>query len=304
MCPRIHIEDKHTYNTIDTEQLITSFYQLGNSFTSSPNIIYNFPSYPERGTGESHRIGNKIQTVSIMSEGYIRLDNRQHRSGNTTNASIFTSFWQAFYGKEETYADYPYPGYLASKVNRLSLNLESGSYPYDPLIEDFNISIRHFVVELKDPQRFLDLDEVERNEFLKNWYQYLVIQSTANNDDEGGTGTSNSMQILRESTPYTGQFKILYDKTHHLSRTNQTLHYSYTLPYKRYLNFDGEGEDIPSANLLMELFIPVWQNTIDFGNYAFGMYLRDWLASHGAINSLNVTQGYINSTIKMKYIDL
>lgn len=301
MCPRINIEDKHTYFTTPQRELITSVYQTGNTVNFSPSIVHNTPNYPISGVDQSDRIGRKIYTTSLMSEGYIRLNNTVRSNANPMNASITVPFWRAFYGIEraETSGDYqfPVPGYVGDKSYRMALDSDDGSYIYNPLQEDFNISIRHFVVEFKNVA-VSQLTEVELQTYLKDWYSQLVIQTTDN------VPASNSMQILRESTAYTGQFRILYDKTHHLTRSNPVLHYSYTIPYKRNLNFDSLGGDVPTENVIFELFIPAINNTIDFGNFGFGQYLYDWKANNGTINTINISQGFINSTLKLKYMDV
>lgn len=94
--PRIQIEDKHTYFTTPQRELLTSIYQTGNTVNFSPSIVNNTPNYPTSGTEESERIGRKIRTTSLMSEGYIRLNNTVRCSANAMNASITVPFWRAF----------------------------------------------------------------------------------------------------------------------------------------------------------------------------------------------------------------
>lgn len=73
--PRIHIEDKHTYNTLPQRALYTEFSRAGSSVDVTPDPVINKLNYPSTGTDESDRIGRKIYTSSVVSEGYIYLDN-------------------------------------------------------------------------------------------------------------------------------------------------------------------------------------------------------------------------------------
>lgn len=302
MCPRIHLEDKHTYFTTPQRELYTRLANVGNSVDFIPQIVVNVPKYPIAGTDQDERIGRKIHSTSIMSEGYIRLNNQTGVYVDALNT--FVPIWRAFYEKQREDSDYQIPGYLGRKALAMDQNPpqgdilgnSEGGYYFNPLLENFDISIRHFVVEFKDVG-ITALNNSELVDYLRLWYENLVIQVS-----DGAP--SNSMQILRESTPYTGQFRILYDKVHHLTRSNPTIHYSYTIPYKRNLNFDAEGAEIPTENVVLELFVPAWNHSIDFGNLDFGNYLYTFMTSAVHTPNVNISQGYINSTIKLKYIDI
>lgn len=166
--------------------------------------------------------------------------------------------------------------------------------------EKWNISIRHFIIEFDD-NTFYTLSALAVQDYLVDWFRNLVIQTNSDRYP------SNTTQILRESTPYTGQFRILYDKTHHLTSSNTVIHYTYTLPYKRTLNFDASGAEVPTNKTLIEIFIPASDYKIDFGNLDFGNYSYDYTAGNvglGSFNTINLCSGFINSTLKLKYTDV
>ena len=73
--PRITIEDKHIYNTLPQRALYTDFARQGSTVNVTPNIVVNKLLYPSENTTESGRIGRKIHTSSVVSEGYIYYDN-------------------------------------------------------------------------------------------------------------------------------------------------------------------------------------------------------------------------------------
>nr|QXN75686.1 MAG: capsid protein [Virus sp.] len=291
--PRISIEDKHTYNTTPQRTLTTVFSAEGPFFIPVINQLV----YPISGTDENNRIGRKISTSSIMSEGYIYLNDQAGYSNPISG--VTTSFYQAYYGVPDQLQSngQSVPGYLGRKSVALNLDVENSfSYHYNPSMDPWNISIRHLVIEFDD-STFSQLGLVEQWDYIRNWYQNLVIQ-TSNLEL-----SSNTMQILRESTPYTGTFKILYDKTHHLTPSNRVLHYSYTIPYKRTLNFESQGAEIPTNKYVIEVFIPPSNYKIDFGSVGFGNYLFNTQLSFSSGN-LSIDSAYINSTLKLKYTDI
>lgn len=97
------------------------------------------------------------------------------------------------------------------------------------------------------------------------------------------------------------------DNIYYLTPSNSVIHYSYTLPYKRNLNFDSSGGEVPTNKTLIEVFIPSSDYKTDFGNLDFGNYVYDYTAGTvgtGAFNTVNVCTGYINSMLKLKYTDI
>lgn len=289
--PRITIEDKHIYNTLPQRALYTDFARQGSTVNVTPNIVVNKLKYPSEGTTEDGRVGRKIHTTSVVSEGYIYYDNTLGFSTTLSGATV--SFGRMFYGTEDSSTSPGEPGYIGRKKIQLDDELNT-------LQEKWNISIRHFIIEFDD-NSFYSSDSYDAQTYIQDWFKNLVIQTNTDRYP------SNTTQILRESTPYTGTFRILYDKTHHLTPSNTVLHYSYTLPYKRTLNFDASGAEVPTNKTLIEIFIPASDYKVDFGNLDFGNYAYDYTAGNvglGSFNYITVCSGYINSTLKLKYTDI
>ena len=95
MCPRIRIEDKHTYNTQN------NFIVANNRATTVTAPVNNFvwftPYYPVTGTDENNRIGRKIQSQSIGVEGYLNLNTRPAKDINYPNLlDYFNGYMQQF----------------------------------------------------------------------------------------------------------------------------------------------------------------------------------------------------------------
>ena len=78
--PRIQIEDKHTYNSVNTPIFgcrYDSFVANNNNDFANQRTIIKFiePTYPVTGTDDSNRIGRKIYSSSLCTEGFIKLYN-------------------------------------------------------------------------------------------------------------------------------------------------------------------------------------------------------------------------------------
>lgn len=289
--PKIHIEDKHVYSTFPQRALYTAFSRAGSSVNVTPDPVINKVTYPVSGTDESNRVGRKIYTSSIMSEGYIYLDNTLGFSTNLNRATI--SFGRIFYGSEDTSLSPGEPGYIGRKYTQLDELL-------NPLQEKWKISIRHFIIEFDDNDFYLK-DSYAATDYIVDWFKNLVIQTNSTRYP------SNTTEIKRESTKYTGTFRILKDNVYYLTPSQTVVHYNYTLPYKRNLNFDSSGGDIPTNKTLIEVFIPACDYKVDFGNLDFGNYVYDYTAGNlglGDTTFMSVNSGYINSSIKLKYTDI
>lgn len=289
--PRIHIEDKHVYSTFPQRALYTDFKRSGSSVDVTPDPVINKLTYPVAGTDESNRVGRKVYTSSIMSEGYIYFDNTLNFSQNLSTGTA--SFGRIFYGTEDNSLSPGEPGYMGRKYTQLDELL-------NPLQEKWRISIRHFIIEFDDND-FYSKDSYAARTYIVNWFKNLVIQTTTTRYP------SNTTEIKRESTQYTGTFRILKDNVYYLTPSQTVVHYNYTLPYKRTLNFDSSGGDFPTNKTVIEVFIPACDYKVDFGNLDFGNYVYDYTAGTlglGDFNNIIVNSGYINSSIKLKYTDI
>ena len=210
--PRIQIEDKHIYNTLPQRALYTDFSRQGSTVDVTPNIVINKLAYPvktQQNLVES--VERFIHHLSSVKDSFImitRLDSQQHLVVQLlvlVDSSTVQKIIQHLLVSLVTLAERKF-------------NLMMNSIHYK---KKWNISIRHFIIEFDD-NSFYSLDNYNSQTYLQDWFRNLVIQTNTNRYP------SNTTQVLRESTPYTGTFRILYDKTHHLTPSNTVLHYSYT----------------------------------------------------------------------------
>lgn len=268
--PRIKVENKHRYLAIDTTI-------DGNVLAPTSTAVrqingwvrYFEPSYPTQGTDDDDRIGRKIMTTSLVSEGFISL-----RTGNAEN----------------TLGDV-YDGY----IQELIANGQWGqNYSVDPTMFPVTASIRHMIVEF-DPDVIAG-SNANQYDLFRQWFVNLNIQ----------TGTdvmpSNRALTLRESTPWTGKFKILHDDVYYLSFKKPVIHYQIKQPYKRYLNFDSTTEQTsPTNRRVFEIFIGPSNIYTDYSLYGFGDHL---LTTSNAEAGFVLRLAHLQSTLKLNYIDV
>lgn len=271
MAPRIRIEEKHTYKTANN-------FVVGNNRTgviAAPinQFIYFEPYYPVAGTDENNRIGRKIQTQNIGVEGYLNINTRP-----ASNSSY------------PQFLDY-FNGYM----QQFMTDTPADNYEFNMDWQKVLIPIRHMVVEFDD-EDFYKGTQAEKGAYLTAWFKNLVTQSMATNANY----PSNQQSTLRESTPYTGRFKILKDTMYWLDyKDKHTIHFNYQLPYKRTLNFDAEGSD-PTNSHLYFLFIGPTQPLIDYCNLGFG----EWINAGGEDTQVPASVAQVYTTIKLKYVDI
>ena len=276
MCPRIQIEDKHTYNSSNFVVYGARFdnqaSNINNDFNNNRGLVkYMSPTYPSNGTDENNRIGRKIYTSSLCTEGFIKLYNVMDNTNVNTIYDVYT------YHNSDEYT------LLAGAVSPQSA-------PFNTNEQNLDVSIRHMIVAF-DIENKTDL---ELSQYLYDWFTKIYIQTGTYNL------SSNRTQMLRESTQYTGEFRILFDKVHHLTLKNPIVHYKEVLPYKKTFNFDGTGNLQPTNKKVYELFIGPTNIYIDYGSFSIGQ----WIENNNGALSPNIYVAEVSSTLKLKYTDM
>lgn len=262
--PRIAIEDKHTYRNSS----LTIYGNADPDNVTEPGAI-NFtralvPLWPGQGTDSNNRVGRKIMTSSIVCEGLVRL-NDEYTAGSIMQ--LYASHLKSTVGTDAGFTNATTAAFSSSQLK---------------------VAVRHFVVEC-NPDDLTDI-------LTPQWFQNLVIRNGAK------TVTSLDMNVLRESTQYTGTFKILSDVTYKLSLKKPTMHYKFTIPWKRQLNFNNNEEGVsPTNKTICEFFIGPQLVYHDYGSHALGAYIARQFQLD---NDLFIYVGYIDSTLKLNYVDI
>lgn len=268
--PSITIEEKHTYQ--NQNNFIVGNNRTTNVTAPVNNFVWFTPYYPVLGTDENNRIGRKIHTSYIGVEGYLLFNTRPANANSNYPAlsDYFNGYMQQFI------ADTP-----------------PESYEYPTTWQNLVVPIRHMVVEFDD-EDFYDGTQADKGTYLSNWYKSLVTQIAPTS-----YYPPNQQSTLRESTPYTGRYRILKDTTYWLDfKDKHSIHYNYTLPYKKNVNFEADGSD-PTNTHIYFLFIGPTQPLTDYGNLGFG----DWLNTPANDTAVPPVVATIHNTLKLKYTD-
>lgn len=287
MCPRIRVEDKHTYKT-----------NYAVVYTNRPNnagilydsvVEYVIPNYPVTGTDEHNRLGRKISTTSIVTENYYSLILEYNGDSVIVPADRFAvelarvkaelvENMIGIFGSSEDLDTY-LADFANSEVQR-NLKLEP--------------TLRHFIVEFDADAIDLSTPGQPVRNQLGDWYTQTFIFTTSQND-----GISNQQRVLRESTAWTGRFRILHDSLLKFTVNDPIKHEVMTLKYPRYLNFNGTGNDYPTEKILIEFWIGPINTMFDYGSVGLGKLIN---------SSFTAGQQYalfrIDSNMKLNFTDM
>lgn len=275
--PRIPIESKHTYysyNATISGTNTESANPADRYNANRPIILYNAPNYPVTGTDESNRIGRRIRTESLISEFFISLFN------SLDNDNLNTVYDYYAYNNSDVDAD------IRSQVTPQQVAFNTNE-------QNLDVSIRHLVVEF-DPEIIVGKTQQEVFNYLWNWFAQLHIYTGQYNMH------SNRQQVKRESTQFTGNFNIVYDKLIHLNLRNPIYHGNVTIPYVRHLCFDGVGAGSPTNKLVYQMFIGPTNVFIDYGSYSLGQFI----ANNPPNGAPNIICALISNTLKLNYTDV
>lgn len=271
--PRAKIEQKHIYN--NSQQILSGIFRSGTNISNNdinPNIVYvTRPTYPIQGVEDNQRIGRKITSTSVVIEGYISLFNHDTEVQNSPGAYEVFNEWVT-----------------STKATR-PLN--------EPCVNLLKVGVRQFIIEV-DPDFVAGLTPADLQHKFLRWFNDLVIYT-----DSSSTQVANSTFVKRESTSYTGQFKILLDKHYILSQKSPQVHFQHTINYKRDLNFDGTGSPLPTNKVLYMLTFGPTNVMRDYYNHGFSLYLTANQNEVGNVGSLFYV-AQCNCNVKLNYIDL
>lgn len=291
------IEDKHVYQNSGFYIAQNSYLPLiwENSATltfTSPNNTYqptaNVKAWtlpvPTQGTDENQRIGNKISPQSYHCDIVIQPLNLNDYLPNLFNKLFLTG------------------GGIQSETNYL---LTKSKYCMRLMVVDF-----YGDEKFKLPDQFVanieqSADNDEYNTVmmhLNNWYRTTFVPTGRNFD----VNVSCSQKMLRESTPYTGRFKILHDRLIKLSPKNHfTKRISLDLDLKKYKDFNISENRFTKHNILICLFncmCPV----LDMDPVLYKLLNQAYAEDIDHTDHLNYRNTYsigIGFTGKLRYLD-
>lgn len=291
------IEDKHVYQN-------SGFYKSAGSYLpliwdNRPDLTFTSPNntlqppanvkawtlpVPAQGTDENQRIGNKISPQTYHCDIVI-----QPMDFNDYLPNMFNKLFLS-------------GGGIQSETNYL---LTKSKYYMRLMVVDFYSDERfilpdEMVNKIEGSANNDDYNTVMRN--LNEWYRATFVPTGGYNN----VNVSCSQKMLRESTAYTGRFKILHDRLIKLNlKNNFSKRISLDLDLKKYKDFNVNGERYTKHNILICLF-NCMSPTLDMDPILYKILNVahsedvDQTNFKNYLNSFSLTIGF---TGKLRYLD-
>ena len=244
--PFTKIEVKHIYQN-------SSHYAAANAFlpliwSNASNLTYTSPNnvlqptanvkawtlpVPQQGTNDDQRVGNKITPQSYHCDIFIAPKDFNDYLPNFFNKLFLTG------------------GGIQSQTNYL---LTKSKYYMRLMVIDFYNDDRfslpdQFVANIENSADNDDYNSVMQE--LNKWYRSTYVPT-------GGANLANvscSQKMLRESTDYTGSFKIIYDRILKFSPKNHfSKRVSLDLDLQKYKDFNITNNRYTKHNILICVF--------------------------------------------------
>lgn len=295
--PTTVIEDKHVYQN-------SGFYSSAGNYLpliweNNPTLTFTSPNntlqpsanvkawtlpVPAQGTDENQRIGNKISPQSYHCDIIIQPLDLNDYLPNMFNKLFLTG------------------GGIASETNYL---LTKSKYNMRLMVVDFYSDDRFILPDNMVSKIEHSADNDEYNTVMRNlneWYRATFVPTGGYNN----ANISCSQKMLRESTAYTGKFKILQDRLIKLSPKNHFMkRISLDLDLKRYKDFNISGERYTKHNILICLF-NCMAPLLDMDPVLYKLLNTAYTEDTDQTNHLNYRNTYsitIGFTGKLRYLD-
>ena len=293
--PFTKIEVKHLYQNSSHYAGVHSYLPLiwdnrANLTYTSPNNTYQPTAFvkawtipvPAQGTEEDQRVGNKITPQSYHSDIIIS-PNYSDYLPNIFNKLFLTG------------------GGIQSETNYL---LTKSKYYMRLMIVDFYNDDRFKIPDQFVPNIENSADNDDYNtvmQQLNNWYRATYVP-TGRAD---AVNVSCSQRMLRESTEYTGSFKILGDRLLKFSPKNHfTKRVSIDLDLAKYKDFNITNNRYTKHNILICLF-NCMAPTLDMDPVLYKLlnsaYTED--ISQDKVSYINTYSLSVGFTGKLRYLD-
>lgn len=294
--PFTKIEVKHIYQN-------SSYYRESGVYlplvwANLPNLTFTSPNLrlqptaqvkawtlpvPTQGTDENQRVGNKISPQSYHCDLFIAPTDVNDYLPNLFNKLFLTG------------------GGIQSETNYL---LTKSKYYMRLMVVDFYNDDRFAL-----PDEFVNniegsADNDNYNSVmleLRKWYRTTFVP-TGSND---AINVSCSQKMLRESTEYTGSFRILHDQLIKLSPKNHfSKRVSLDLDMQRYKDFNITNNRYTKHNILICLF-NCMAPSVDMDQVLHKLLNQSYLEdiSDNKTNYRNTFSVSIGFTGKLRYLD-
>lgn len=243
--------------------------------------------YFQQGASETSIQVFKIDSTAAPYHGYTVTKDNIHIIFNTNNLSISQGT-----GEDQR---------VGNKIALKSIDLTTYVYLLgNSIINKFSHS-EAITTTFNFRIMCVKFEELMTTTDLADWYQktYIYYFNVPVANAQYIPFQSNWMDKLRESTPYTGAFKILYDKKFTLGKNHTVTQMNINLPIKGNINFDNTSNR-PTDNQEIN-------NTYCFIIGPSNIFLDcDCISQDKMMQSSFTDTGlaYINTNIKVKYYDM
>lgn len=267
---KIPIESKHIYfdNDTTTTYSISQNGMAGQSEKCYVQNIYKLWTANEfslnRGTGPDEFIGDKIQLKSVLFQLRFVLSHYPYQPLEATTYSNL--------GKINT---------SAYKTGTLA-NGSGAVYSYDIIKNDtWFRTYRLLLVHFDKDDQFDDsqVNDVNFRTNIAHWFNSIYVPLQYNSGGDAADGfthkTTNQANILRESTIYNKQYKIIKDWSFTLSGKKPTHTVQFQLDPKRQLNLkpNADNQIVPTDDWFRDTYLilitPVCEHDMDPPSYAY-----------------------------------
>lgn len=294
--PFTRIEVKHLYQNSsyyagENVYLPLVWHNASNLTFTSPNNVLQPSAFvkawtlpvPQQGTNDDQRVGNKITPQSYHCDIVIQ-------------PASFADYLPNFFNKL-----FLTGGGIQSETNYL---LTKSKYYMRLMVIDFYNDDRfklpdQFVPNIHNSSDNDDYNSVMRE--LNKWYRATFVPTGRNE----AINVACSQKMLRESTEYTGSFKIISDRLLKLSPKNHfSKRVSLDLDLQKYKDFNITNNRYTKHNILICLF-NCMAPTLDMDPYLFKLlnqtYHEDTTQDKtGYRNTYSIAVGF---TGKLRYLD-
>lgn len=249
------------------------------------NWLQNYLFYAHRiigptpGYNENERVGDRINTSSIVLQYELKHDN-----------SVYSAS-----------AGVPISNTIPSVAYKLTTSLQPGTSEemanyYTLHQESYRVPMRVMVVEF-DKDVFTDVTNIsDSNAKIAGWF-FTTYK------DFAAQYKSTYQTLFEPNNPFAGKFKVLYDKVSNLTFKKSSEQYTVTIPYKREWKFPRSSSTANDPLDKVTFIISIGcLNPDDISDSAISNYMNANFSSSN--NSEYFRLGRITGNYKLNYTDM
>lgn len=286
--PRIRVESKYIQDDFQNLIAYNPTQSSSLSYLNTFNWLNQYLFYAHRivgptpGYNENERVGDRINTSSIVLQYELKHDNSTY-----------------------LYSQTPYSYSIPNIIYRMNQPpsllgfIDAKDYDsnyYTLHLESYRVPMRVMVIEF-DKDLFSDVTDISSvNSKIASWF-FTTYKDTAQQYK------STYQTLFEPNNPYAGKFKILYDKVSNFTFKKSSEQYTVTIPYKREWKFARSSSTANDPLDKVTFIISIGcLNPEDISDTAVSTYLNGNITS--SFNSNYFRLGRIVGNYKLNYTDM